>query len=521
MFDIKSIRLRNLRSLKDTKEINLKPITILVGKNSVGKSTFLRTFPLLRQSCEKETRTPILWYGNLVDYGDFGTSINRDAAKNEETNYIDFSFKLNVDSNLSYFAEVSMDGSVDIEISIQMKEYNKSSYASKLKLKFFDREVVIDLNSNQEFDKIAIGETEFDKEYFKEKGLSYKVEQRKFLPTLVLLKQYKIKDKRVEYINNSKFFEEMLVNKLRSLCRNNVKDETIMLLMKSIPFSSSSDIFNFLSKQEIISSVAKKITKSGINDFVFKEIVDYYYLMVYESITLFIDNILASTFSQVRYLEPLRATAQRYYRRQELAINEIDSKGSNIAMFLDSLSTSERTNLSNLLVENFNIELNVRRESGHLALTIKSPELKEDTNIADLGVGYSQILPFIIQLWDCNNRRRISRQNNFSFFGNRTNNNFFVVEQPELHLHPAYQAKIADVIDKVIDKNKLNLIIETHSPHLIYRFGELIEDENSNITKDDIQVLIFEEKNGETNISQAMFNDEGRLQNWPIGFFQP
>ncbi|HEO1797339.1 TPA: DUF3696 domain-containing protein, partial [Acinetobacter baumannii] len=42
-----------------------------------------------------------------------------------------------------------------------------------------------------------------------------------------------------------------------------------------------------------------------------------------------------------------------------------------------------------------------------------------------------------------------------------------------------------------------------------------------NITKDDIQVLIFEEKNGETNISQAMFNDEGRLQNWPIGFFQP
>lgn len=357
MFDIKSIRLRNLRSLKDTKEINLKPITILVGKNSVGKSTFLRTFPLLRQSCEKETRTPILWYGNLVDYGDFSTSINRDAAKNEETNYIDFSFKLNVDSNLSYFAEVSMDRSVDIEISIQMKEYNKSSYASKLKLKFFDREVVIDLNSNQEFDKIAIGETEFDKEYFKEKGLSYKVEQRKFLPTLVLLKQYKIKDKRVEYINNSKFFEEMLVNKLRSLCRNNVKDETIMLLMKSIPFSSSNDIFNFLSKQEIISSVAKKITKSGINDFVFKEIVDYYYLMVYESITLFIDNILASTFSQVRYLEPLRATAQRYYRRQELAINEIDSKGSNIAMFLDSLSASERTNLSNLLVENFNIRL--------------------------------------------------------------------------------------------------------------------------------------------------------------------
>lgn len=76
-----SIQLKNLRSLKDTGFIQLKPITVLVGKNSVGKSTFLRSFPLIRQSCERQKRAPILWYGKLVDFGDFKTALNRTAAK--------------------------------------------------------------------------------------------------------------------------------------------------------------------------------------------------------------------------------------------------------------------------------------------------------------------------------------------------------------------------------------------------------------------------------------------------------
>ncbi|HAD78216.1 MAG TPA: hypothetical protein DCF99_00635 [Flavobacteriaceae bacterium] len=123
-------------------------------------------------------------------------------------------------------------------------------------------------------------------------------------------------------------------------------------------------------------------------------------------------------------------------------------------------------------------------------------------------------------MWDINNYKRGNKHKSLGLFRTQQKS-YFVVEQPELHLHPAYQAKIADVIDKILDKSKLNVVIETHSPHLIYRFGELIEENNSNISKHDIQVLIFEEINGETKISKSVFDDEGRLQNWPIGFFQP
>ncbi|KAA0784227.1 AAA family ATPase, partial [Bacillus sp. BB081] len=37
--NLKKIRIKNLRSLIDTKEVEIKPLTILVGKNSTGKST--------------------------------------------------------------------------------------------------------------------------------------------------------------------------------------------------------------------------------------------------------------------------------------------------------------------------------------------------------------------------------------------------------------------------------------------------------------------------------------------------
>ena len=53
---MRSIRLKNFRSFEDTGRIELKPITILVGANSSGKSSFLRFFPLLRQTVEAMTR---------------------------------------------------------------------------------------------------------------------------------------------------------------------------------------------------------------------------------------------------------------------------------------------------------------------------------------------------------------------------------------------------------------------------------------------------------------------------------
>ena len=77
---IKYIRIENLRSLKDTGFVELRPLTLLLGANSSGKSTFLRSFPLFTQSVNKKLRGALSWFDDsLVDFGDYDTAINNQA----------------------------------------------------------------------------------------------------------------------------------------------------------------------------------------------------------------------------------------------------------------------------------------------------------------------------------------------------------------------------------------------------------------------------------------------------------
>ena len=99
---ISHIRIQNLRSLVDTGFIAIKPLTILLGANSSGKSTFLRSFPLFKQSVEKELREPISWFDDsLVDFGDFETAKSKIAP--EEDGIINFA----ISSNLCNFAPIN------------------------------------------------------------------------------------------------------------------------------------------------------------------------------------------------------------------------------------------------------------------------------------------------------------------------------------------------------------------------------------------------------------------------------
>ena len=82
---------KNLRCLTDTGIVPIKPITLLVGRNSSGKSTFLRAFPLLRQSVEAPRESPILWYDpQFVDFGSFADAVNHRA----DDGSITFRFRL-------------------------------------------------------------------------------------------------------------------------------------------------------------------------------------------------------------------------------------------------------------------------------------------------------------------------------------------------------------------------------------------------------------------------------------------
>lgn len=88
---MKSFSVENIKSFKNKTEIELKPLTILVGRNSCGKSSLLRFPVVLSQTCDDDSQAPLQFYGKLIDYGTFN-----DIVFNHQGNDISFSLKYDV-----------------------------------------------------------------------------------------------------------------------------------------------------------------------------------------------------------------------------------------------------------------------------------------------------------------------------------------------------------------------------------------------------------------------------------------
>jgi hypothetical protein len=237
----------------------------------------------------------------------------------------------------------------------------------------------------------------------------------------------------------------------------------------------------------------------------------------------YVNQYLGDMFSSVRYIKPLRASAERYYRQQDLAVEEIDSSGANVPMYLDSLNSSARHDLSEWLRDSFGFEVRTRKSEGHVAIQIYDASNSDYTNLADMGFGYSQLLPLALQLWAVN--RPYSRRRRRFPIG-ESGPGIVAIEQPELHLHPELQARIGDALAATVRSDTprygdTRLLVETHSKHLINRIGSLIAD--GQIQPKDVGIVLFDQSDRDARVTvrESFFDDEGVLTDWPYGFFEP
>ena len=137
---MKKLRIRNLRSLEDTGEIELRPLTLLVGKNSSGKSTLLRVLPLLRQSIEVDTAGPLLWFGRYVDFGSFVEAVRSGAVPSEVT--LELSFVVDRRRRRRWAPTRTLDA-LDLTVSLTLCGDATTTTASKLELSVFDHRVAL------------------------------------------------------------------------------------------------------------------------------------------------------------------------------------------------------------------------------------------------------------------------------------------------------------------------------------------------------------------------------------------
>lgn len=146
--------------------------------------------------------------------------------------------------------------------------------------------------------------------------------------------------------------------------------------------------------------------------------------------------------------------------------------------------------------------------------------------LADTGFGYSQVLPILLSSWLTTEQKqeRVSLANDLLFNALLSDSYCEVIEQPELHLHPAFQAKLIDAFAGIVTqnnkKNNIKFILETHSETIVNRLGYLIYKKK--LPADMVNVVVFNKnENDISTATQIEYNEKGQLKNWPIGFFDP
>ena len=120
------------------------------------------------------------------------------------------------------------------------------------------------------------------------------------------------------------------------------------------------------------------------------------------------------------------------------------------------------------------------------------------SNIMDVGYGVNQILPILVRIFSDTSPR------------------FFLLQQPEVHLHPKGQAELASLFVNLIRQKKHSFIIETHSDYMVDR--ACIEIQKGNIKPEDVSLIYMEPKGAHVKVHNIGFDSMGNLKDVPKSY---
>ena len=92
-----------------------------------------------------------------------------------------------------------------------------------------------------------------------------------------------------------------------------------------------------------------------------------------------------------------------------------------------------------------------------------------------------------------------------------------ILEQPEIHLHPLCRADWADVLLNVASVRNVQILVESHSEHLMRRLQRRVAEER--VSSDDVKLYFVSSHGGPAQVSDLQLNEWGEIENWPEQFF--
>jgi regulator of extracellular matrix RemA (YlzA/DUF370 family) len=220
---------------------------------------------------------------------------------------------------------------------------------------------------------------------------------------------------------------------------------------------------------------------------------------------------LAAALDSLVYLGPLRLPLARFHLLSGVRRTSVGKEGE----FLAEIVTRRGEVLANVnrWLERLKIPYALSATSMHeegmgtamgdvavLVLTDRRNGL--EVSPGDVGFGISQLLPIVTQT-------QIGRKN------------VICIEQPEIHVHPRLQSEIADLlVDATEGRHANQLIVETHSEHIMLRVQRLIR--TGAVDPEQVAVLYVDtDDDGSASVVKLRLAKDGSfVDEWPQGFFE-
>ena len=229
-----------------------------------------------------------------------------------------------------------------------------------------------------------------------------------------------------------------------------------------------------------------------------------------------LESALEEGLDGLYYLGPLRERPQRDYTWMRSRPSGVGEKGERtIDAIISAQSEREVQNLKKRgrrrpfaeiiayrlrqlkLIRDFRI-VEIAEGSNRWQAKVQTEPGGTEVLLTDVGFGVSQVLPVITLLHLVPKGSTV------------------ILEQPEIHLHPASQAELADVIIEVSEHRNVQVIIESHSEHLLLRLQRRVAEET--LSANDTRLYFCDQRRGKPQLESLDLNMYGQILNWPSEF---
>ena len=215
--------------------------------------------------------------------------------------------------------------------------------------------------------------------------------------------------------------------------------------------------------------------------------------------------------SQIFASAPVRSKPRRTY---DPARPTPDPEGDHVPMYLASLFSQDKQKWESLkerlenygkaagLFDEISIKPLGKRDSEPFQVQVRKfggRRKGPPRNLIDVGYGISQVLPVVTELLL------------------EDAPPMFLLQQPEVHLHPVAQAALGSLFCQIADSDR-QLVVETHSDHLLNRVRMDVRDGVSALKPDDVSILFFERNDLDVQIHSIRIDEEGNILDAPDSY---